>query len=513
MSDLSTLKRHSSHYVLGRIGLLLFGFVSFPLFTRMFSVAEYGEMNLIFRIVICLVVLSKLGIQNSVVRFYEESVKRGGEVSALEYYSTLFFGTAGLAGLVTLLFAVAAWLLPSSIISPGLKGFLALCSLLILIRAEWSILSGFLQAEGSTKLFNLLDVGIKAGSILVICLLLFTWQKSLTAFFSGTIVVEAVAAAIVIGILVYRKVLVLNAFNWEFLQTVLAFGFPLVVYEISSVILDSGDRFLIRNYLGAEQLGFYSAAYNLSSYAQISLMVPINLALVPIYMKLWVNKGKRETQAFLSKSLDMFLLVAIGMCCVVTLISRDLVVFLASKKFESSYRLLPILIVGLFIYSVHIFLTAGLLIYKKTFLMARQVIYATLLNIGLNIILLPRIGLAGAAWATLLSYAFLIALMVHASFPLLPIQIKYLALLRYICAAVLTYWLVARIHLDNALSGIAVRSVSGVTLYYGVLWIIDRQVRGLMAAFVYDRVHVAGNRQSSPLLVAGTDSSGRECTE
>jgi O-antigen/teichoic acid export membrane protein len=509
MSELSTLKRHSSHYVLGRIGLLFFGFVSFPLLTRIFSVAEYGEMNLIFRIVVCFVVLSKLGIQNSVVRFYEERVQKEGGGSAIGYYSTLFFGTVGLAGLVTLLFAITAWLLPSSMLSPGLKGFLSLCSLLILIRAEWSILSGFLQAEGSTKLYNFLDVGIKAGSILVICLLLFTWQKSLTAFFVGTIAVEAVVAAIVIGILVYRNVLAWNAFNWEFLQTVLAFGFPLVAYEISSVILDSGDRLLIQNYLGAEQLGYYSAAYNLSSYAQISLMVPINLAIIPIYMKLWVNKGKEETQIFLSKSLDMFLFVAVGMCCVVTLISRDLVIFLASKKFESSYRLLPILIVGLFIYSVHIFLTAGLLIYKKTFLMARQVIYATLLNIGLNVILLPRIGLTGAAWATLLSYTFLIVLMVHASFPLLPIQIKYVAFLRYVCAAVLAYWLVAQIRLDSAFWEIVVRGLLGVILYCGVLWIVDRQVREAVAAFVRDWLHRPGGRQSSPLFVASTNPSGR----
>src|SRR5882762_1036142 len=438
MTDLSTLGRHSSHYVLGRIALLALGFVSFPLFTRLFSVTEYGEMNLIFKIVLCFVVFSKLGIQNSVVRFYEESVRKGDTLSAQKYYSTLLLSTAGVSGIVSVFLIIAVWLLPATLVSRNMRGVLSMCALLILIRGQWSILSGFLQAEGRTRFYNVLDVGIKAGSVVFICGLLFAWQRSLFAFFLGTIVVEAAIALIVVAMLFRRSMLHWKAFDWKFFQPVLAFGFPLVAYEIASVVLDSGDRFLIQNYLGAEQLGYYSAAYNLSSYAQISLMVPINLALIPIYMGLWVNKGKQETQTFLSRSLDLFLLIAVGMCCTVSLISHDLIVFLASKKFENSYKLLPILIVGLFVYSIHIFLTAGLLIHKKTLLMARQVIYVMFLNIALNLLLLPRIGLAGAAWATLLSYVFLIALMAHASFPLLAVRIDCKASGRYLFAACVT---------------------------------------------------------------------------
>lgn len=479
MNELSKLGRHSSHYLLGRIGLLALGFVSFPLFTRLFSVAEYGEMNLVLKIVLCFVVFSKLGIQNSVVRFYEESVQKGDSSSAQRYYSTLLFGAVGVSVFASFFFIAAVWLLPATLVPRNVRGALSICALLILIRGQWSILSGFLQAEGRTRTYNVLDVSIKAGSIIFICMLLFAWQRSVLAFFLGTIVVEAVITLGVIAKLLRRNVLHWNAFDWGFFQPVLAFGFPLVAYEIASVILDSGDRFLIQNYLGAEQLGYYSAAYNLSAYAQISLMVPINLALIPIYMSLWVNKGKLETQAFLRRSLDLFLLIAVGMCCIVTLVSHDLIVFLASKKFEDSYKLLPILIVGLFIYSTHIFLTAGLLIHKKTFLMARQVIYAMCLNIGLNILLLPRIGLAGAAWATLVSYVFLIALMASASFPLLPVGIDYKASGRYFIAACVTYLSVKYVHVISPFWGLLSKTVLGIALYLALLWLIDPRVRSV----------------------------------
>lgn len=480
MSEFSTLKRHSTHYLTGRIGMLLLGFVSFPLFTRLFSVSAYGEMNLVFKVILCFVVLAKLGIQNSVVRFYEERVGKGDGTSTREYYSTLLFGAGGLGTLVVLLFVFGLWCLPQPVVTTSARNLLTIASLLIPIRAEWSILSGFLQAEGRTKLYNALDIGIKAFSIVVICILLFAWQRSLTAFFIGTVAVEAAAVLLVAGILARRRLLHWTDCHLGFLKTVLAFGFPLVAYEIASVILDSGDRFLIQRYLGGEQLGYYSAAYNLSAYAQISLMAPVNLAIIPIYMKLWVNEGEEKTKMFLARSLDIFLMAAVGMCSVVSLISHDLVVFLASKKFEPSYRILPILIVGLFIYSVHIFLTPGLLIYKKTFLMARQVIYATVFNVALNVLLLPRIGIAGAAWATLLSYLFLIALIAHASFPLLAVPIDYKACAGYLLAAGITYCLVAQIHLHPPLLGLIGKTAIGTVLYLGLLAGIDPKVRKVL---------------------------------
>ena len=72
MSALKTLYRHSSHYLGGRVAVMLLGFISFPVFTRVFSVAEYGAINLIMNTVLLLTVLSKFGFQHSVQRYYPE---------------------------------------------------------------------------------------------------------------------------------------------------------------------------------------------------------------------------------------------------------------------------------------------------------------------------------------------------------------------------------------------------------------------------------------------------------
>ena len=79
----------------------LLGVLSFSLFTRILSVAEYGLLSLLLKIVGTFTVLAKLGMQQSVLRFYEEHTVDGDPNSLRCYYSTLFFGLFTIASALT----------------------------------------------------------------------------------------------------------------------------------------------------------------------------------------------------------------------------------------------------------------------------------------------------------------------------------------------------------------------------------------------------------------------------
>lgn len=499
MTELRTLYRHVSHYLGGRVGLILLGFLSFPLFTRLFSVAQYGIISLVVKTILVFTVLSKLGVQNSVLRFYEEHAVSPDRNSLRRYYSTLFFGSAFIAGLVNLAFVVGLWCMPRSLVSPSLKGLLTFASALIFIRGMQSVLAGFLRVEGKTKTYNGFDVATKVATIGLVCALFLTWDRGVLSFFTGTIVAELIAILLLTALLLKARRISPRQLDPKFLYTAWAFGFPLIGYELASVILDSGDRILVQHYLGAQAVGFYSAAYNISSYLQECLMSPVNLALFPIYMRLWVTKGKEATQEFLSRGLDNFLMVAIGVVCGAVVTSHDAVILLASRKFQQADRLLPTLIIGLMIYAVHIFLNAGLLIHRKTYTMAKLVFYACVLNILMNIYLLPRIGLQGAAIATLVSYAFLILLMARESFALFPLRIEFRACLKYLLAASLTAGILSQLHVGSAFTSFAIKGTSCLTMYGTILWLIDRRVR----AFCANLAH---------LVTRGSQTSEHEAT-
>ena len=477
MTDLRTLTRHVGHYLGGRAGLVLLGFISFPIFTRLLTVEQYGEISLVFKVVVCLIVFAKLGVQNSVVRFFQDSQEKRDPPAVERFYSTFFFGGSGLAVLVSALVFAALWFIPRRLLPENLRTVLLWAIVLMLVRALWSLLSSFFQAEGRTIVYNCFDLGMKAGTIAAICVSLWLWGRTVLAYLSATIVVEVIAAGIALGILARRKVLRFAAVDLRLLRSAILFGLPLAVYEIASVVLDSGDRLLVLHYLGRTQLGYYTAAYNLSSYTQISIIAPVNLAIIPIYMRLWKERGEAETQAFLRRSLDLFSFGAIALCMVGALVSAPVMVTLASAKYSPAAQLVPLLIVGMLIYATHIFLTPGLLIYKRTGMLARQVVYASGLNLILNIILLPRMGIMGGAWATVLSYAFLIVAIGRVSQPLFRVAVPWRAVGLRLVVALCVYG-VARLalietHGSHPILASAGVSFASVLMYLLVLGRLD----------------------------------------
>ena len=258
------------------------------------------------------------------------------------------------------------------------------------------------------------------------------------------------------------------------------FGIPLVGYELAGVILDTGDRVLVQHYLGFQAVGYYSAGYNMANYAAMSLMYPVNLAMMPIYIKLWNTKGAEETRKFLSSALDKFIMAALGVLAAVSVTARDAVVVLGSKKMQEAYPLLPLLLTGLVIYSLHIFFNAGLIIHKKTMTMAKVISFSAALNVGLNIFLIPRIGVKGAAIATLISYAVFLALIIRASSKVLPLRVDFLSCLRYLVAAGVTVLLASQIKISSNFISLVVRGLASVATYAIVLFLLDRNFRDLV---------------------------------
>src|SRR5690349_20148298 len=135
MSEIKTLFRHASHYLGGRICLMLIGFLSFPILTRVLSVADYGVMGLLSKIVLLFTVIGKFGLQNSVQRFYPEDGASTDVARRRRYYATLFFGAGGIGATSMCVFLVVVFALPNRLIDMHLRSLFALASVLILVRS------------------------------------------------------------------------------------------------------------------------------------------------------------------------------------------------------------------------------------------------------------------------------------------------------------------------------------------------------------------------------------------
>lgn len=476
MSELRTLLKHSSHYLSGRVVLMLLGFVSFPILARVYSVEDYGRISLALKLILLFTVLGKFGLQNSVQRFFAEETQHD---SARErgFYTTVLGSVSLIAILITAAFMTAVFLLPSTAITAPLRSALLMAGVLIAIRAIQPAVLGFLRAAGRTGFYNFVDIGTKAVTVGLL-VAGFAWiSRGVSVFFTATIVAESTALGILIAYLASQHLLAPRSIDYSLAKRILLFGLPLIGYELASVLLDSGDRLLVNHYLGAQAVGHYSAAYNICTYAEESLMIPINLALFPVYMKLWVNRGETATTEFLNRSLQGFLFLAVGVAMFVISCARPVVIVLASRKFENAYLLLPTLVIGLLIYAVHIFFNAPLMIHNRPFTMTKLVVYACVLNIVLNVVLLRVIGLQGAAVATLVSYLFLVIALAIESRKLMQVRMDFRALGIAMLCATATYFVIGLIAAPKPLLTVLARGVVGSLLYGGLLVACFPQIR------------------------------------
>lgn len=484
MSDIKKLFKQSSHYFTGHLLAVLTVFISFPIFTRIFSISDYGVLNLISSTLVFMVAFSKFGLNNASIRFYEEfkSGKRGRSIN--QFYSTLFLGSVLIAGSITFLFWFIVKLIPANTSNIYIFRLLSFVAVLIFIRCTTRILMNFLRAEQRTKTYNLIGVIAKWSSLGLSIFFVFYFIKGLYGLFFGMILTELIIV-LFLGYKIFKKHLISFAqISLSFLKESIKYGLPLIAFEFAAIILMYGDRFLIQYYLGSKSVGFYSAGYNLPMYVSNLFVGPLGLAISPIYMNIWTNKGVEETKRFLSKALKYFLLIAIPVIFGLIAIDKEAISFLASIKYLQSYVIVPYVIIALMIFGTYHIFGAGLYIYKKTYLLAILILASGFLNIIINMILIPRLGIVGAAVATLIAYLILICLIVIYAFRQLSFKIDYIAILQYILFSLIMFLIIKNICLDGQAVNLILKIGAGALIYFSLITLFDKDIRRSSLKFV-----------------------------
>jgi O-antigen/teichoic acid export membrane protein len=480
MSEVKRLAKYSSHYAAGRIVMMLLGFVSFPLFTRIFSVEAYGMMALVSQLVLVFTAFAKGGLQNSVQRYHREHASSDDPAALRRFYSSTFAGAAVFAAGTLAVVTLVTLAIPAHLVGNQLKAVLVISWGLIFMRAIKSMVANLLQVEGRTMVFNAVEIGIKAFTILAIILFLFKWERTVRAFFLATLLVETIALAPLLPYVMRRGLLKWKDIRGSVFKESLAFGFPLMWSELSVIFLDSGDRLLIQYFLGYAAVGYYAAAYGIAGYVYDLLVTPINMSLMPICMDIWVDKGAEETKRFLSSSLRHFVMLTTYIILISTLTARELILILASRKFESAVSLLPLLVGSLVLATIHSFFKAGLMIKKRPHIVAAMTFASMVVNVAMNVYLLPRIGIMGAAWATFAAYVFWVVATAIVSLRTFSYEMQWVAFARAAVIAVLVGLLCYEIRSSHVMVELLLRSTAATIGYLGLLFALDSTTRNIV---------------------------------
>lgn len=476
MSRFTGFLHQSSHYSIAQFLLIFASTISFPILTRIFSPAEYGVMNLVSNAIVILLAVSKGGLQHGIVRFHNDY--DAGSGNDRTFVASALFGGFGIAAAVALLwFSFIFVLIQFRVSDPMIEKLLLLSGGLVFLRATENLLLAFLRAEQRTIYLNMYRVFAKYFTLGVIFLLLFGWARTLVTFYAAQAIAMGLACGIFLRLRFRNTSPQLAEFSPQVFKQVFMYGLPLIGFELGSVVLNFADRYLIQIFHGSNEVGFYSAGYNLADYVKDLVVLPMATAVMPIYMQTWAQKGAQATRAFLRKALKSYMLLAVPLIFGCAAVGRDLISVLASAKFLSGSAIIPWVIAGMMLNGALPILAAGLYIHKKTSKLVLYLALAIVLNVGLNLWAIPQWSIHGAAITKLLSFTVLVVLATQHTLRELHLQIPWRALASYTLAALVMYCVLIQIKLPNAIASLAINVFAGAAIYLAIVWVLDASVR------------------------------------
>lgn len=475
---LKRLLVHASNYSIANVAVALAGLISFPIFTRIFSVSEYGLLNLVSATLGLMVGLGKLGLQTSVLRFYAEATNGKSAISEGTYFSTALLGMLVTGTCATLLFLLFVDLVPASFWGdPRMRGLLMLTAVLIVIRVVDSGLVNILRAQQRSGTLSLYSVCRRYGALAITLFVVFHVLPGLTGFYLATVAAELCATAVLAFIVLRRQPIRLSSYSAALMGSMLAFGLPMVANEIGGQLLWYGNRYVIQAQLGGEQLGIYAAAHNLSEYVQTALLAPFGMAVTPMFTRIWEKDGKVATQRFIETALHFYVLAAVAVACGMAAVGGDLLALLASAKYLPGATVIPWVMTGMVIDGFTLLLGAGLYLQKRSKVVMVIVACSAAANLGLNFILVPPMGIKGAAVATLVTCCGMSAAFMLCGRRHLPIQLPWVHALKTIGCGMLAYLVAVTVEHDHLLASILLKLGAGIVAYMLLVGVVDRQTR------------------------------------
>jgi O-antigen/teichoic acid export membrane protein len=230
-------------------------------------------------------------------------------------------------------------------------------------------------------------------------LLLFWWAPTVTSYLCGLIVGQGAAG--LVGMLALRP-------DWSALAAIqryggaFLFGLPMVPQQLSGFILGLGDRVVVRHDLGSAAVGRYAVAYNLGNLGFI-LLVLINQVWMP---RIYKVADRAARARLLASSRDTMNVLLIPVVCGLAAGAPLVLGIWVPPSFHPA-QLTPIVAIiaictfpfGQFVANLRALMSEGL-----TGRAAMATLIAAAVNIGLNVLMVPFLGITGSAIATVLSY-------------------------------------------------------------------------------------------------------------
>lgn len=468
---------HIRNYASAGLIAALAGLITFPILIRNLSVEEYGILGLITSTLTLFVAVSKLGIQHSIIRFYAQVKENNSDFSLVELNSTVFMLFLGLAALGSFIWVGAGvLLLPRVLNYEGLEVlFIATCGIVFVLLINSAVVN-FLRAQqrsGKVAFYQVFSRYLHLGFVLA---LLLSGDLEPLYILLALMVTEILAAVFLLHAYFPDLKFAVASFSSRLAKMLLIYGLPLMVLESLGLVLRASDRYIIEALLGTASLGQYSASYNLVSYLELVIIAGVMQPIRPMYTAIWESEGKNATANFLSDGFYFYLVIGLPIITIFSLAAPHLLNLLSNPEYEPGTVIMPWVAFSFYLEGAVLFLGAGLYLHKNTGPLMFWGMIATFVNLSLNFIAIPWIGIQGAAMVTVVSYLIFCFGIARSAFKSVSFSLYVTPVLFTGAICILVYLLVGRIEIESEFQAMLLKGTLATFLLAAGLYALDMRV-------------------------------------
>jgi O-antigen/teichoic acid export membrane protein len=370
-----------------------------PLYTRYLSPEDYGAAEVLIVGVIATSIVIRLGIIEALLRFYYERDEDPDKVVSTGFASLFWTATAGLAIALPLAGPISELLLDRS--DPGLVR-VAIFGLWVFTMYEF--LLTLFRLDERAKAFLAFTVSNVLVTIPATVWLVVVADEGARGLLLGQYGTGAVFLAALL--IAQRRRLALIP-DFGLLRRMTRFGFPTMPAELSLYSLNFIDRVMLVRLAGLADAGLYALSVKFAQAVNV-LVKGFQLAWPPLAYSIQDDDEARRAYAVI---VTWFVVVCTFIVTGMWLLSRWIVRALAAPEFFESYEAIGLVSTGVMLYALYLVLVVVLGRTGRTEFNFPATAAGTVANIGLNLLLIPELGIVGAGVSLVASYAVVLVFM------------------------------------------------------------------------------------------------------
>jgi O-antigen/teichoic acid export membrane protein len=375
-----------------RIGM---GLLIFTWLARYLGSEQFGLLNFSIAFVTLFGAIASCGLQSIVIRDLVRNPKRAQTILGTTAFIQLIGGIIA----YILVIIMINYLRPDDYLGRVIVYIIGLIHIIKLgdIAVIW--FESKVQSKYTVIVQNI--VFLIFGAIKA---LLIYYESSLITF-AWMIFLESALATIVLLVVMGRRGMPIAnlSFNLKRAKFLLKNCWPLMISSFSILAYLKIDQIMLAQMVGNEAVGIYSAAIKIS---EVWYFIPV--VIVSTMYPILIKSKKNNSPDYLNnqqKIYDTVILISFLIAIPVTLASDLIVNLLFGIEYRDAGSVLAIHIWAIVFVSLGVASHNWLLTENLQILSMQRAVLGALLNIGLNLLLIPKYGPNGAAAATLLSHA------------------------------------------------------------------------------------------------------------